>query len=79
MIKMTKLQTATHISVLIASIMLIIHLSNINQRQFSIECTIAKVMASTNLRLAYNTSDTDNALVERAAGYTAYYDAFCTP
>lgn len=76
---MTKLQTATHISVLIASIMLIIHLSNINQKQFSAECAIAKDMASTNLRLAYDTSDTDNALVERAASYTAYYDTFCKP
>ena len=75
---MTKLQTATHISVLIASIMLIIHLSNINQRQFSIECTIAKDMASMNLRLAYDNTLNDNRLIERAAGYSAYYDAFCT-
>tara|TARA_B100000795_G_scaffold254593_1_gene225613 strand:+ start:859 stop:1095 length:237 start_codon:yes stop_codon:yes gene_type:complete len=77
---MTKLQTATHISVLLASLMLIIHLnlSNINQRQLSTECTIAKDMASMNLRLAYDNTLNDNRLIERAAGYSAYYDAFCT-
>ena len=44
---------------------------------FQVECDLVKRMANTNLKQAYNYPDPDNKLIQRAEGYSAYYEAFC--
>ena len=74
---MTKLQTATHIAVLIASIMLIFYIGKANNKQFTNECDIALDMAQINLRNAYNQPDPENDSLERATMYAEWYDSMC--
>jgi hypothetical protein len=76
---MDKLKTTTYIAVLIASIMTIFYIGNANQKQFTDECDIAKDMASTYLRQSYDLVDSNNELINRAEGYSAFYSAFCKP
>ena len=73
------LKKITYLAVLIASVMAIFYMGNANTKQFSSECDIAKDMAATYLRNAYNYSDDENKALERAQGYSAYYSAFCKP
>ena len=74
---MTKLQTATHIAVLIVSIMLIFYIGKTNNKQFTNECDIALDMAQMNLRNSYNQPDPENKSLERATMYAEWYDSMC--
>ena len=74
---MTKLQTATHIALLIASIMVIFYIGHTNNRQFTSECDIAKDMAEMNLSSAYNQADPEGIVLERATMYAEWYDSMC--
>ena len=74
---MDSFKNLTYISVFIASILAIFWLGKENSKPFTYECDIAKDMASTNLRQAYEYADTDNKLIERAGHYSSYYEAFC--
>lgn len=50
-----------------------------NTGQFTYECDVAKQMASVNLRSAYESEIGSNSNIQRAEGYSAYYNAFCKP
>jgi hypothetical protein len=71
------LKKATYIAVLIASVMAIGWFGRQNLKGATYECDIAKDMADTNLRQAYDYPDPDNKLIERAGHYASYYEAFC--
>tara|TARA_B110000503_G_scaffold99673_1_gene149101 strand:+ start:252 stop:479 length:228 start_codon:yes stop_codon:yes gene_type:complete len=74
---MNKLQTTTHIAVLIASIMFIFNMGLRNLSNATYECDFSKDMATTNIRAAYSLNDPDNRSAERANAYANYYNAFC--
>ena len=77
---MDKLKTVTYVAVLVASVMVIFSISRSNTGQFTYECDVAKQMASVNLRSAYESeSGYSNTIIQRAEGYSAYYNAFCKP
>ena len=76
---MDKLKTATYVAVLIASVMVIFSIGKSNTGQFTYECDVAKQMASVNLRSAYESEIGSNSNIQRAEGYSAYYNAFCKP
>ena len=79
---MDNLKKATYIAVLLASVMVIFSISKSTTGHFGLnsnECETARVMAFTNLRLAYNSEDYTNEKIERAEGYSSYYNAFCKP
>ena len=73
---MTKLQTTTHIAVLIASIMVIFYIGKANNKQFTHECDIALDMAQTQLRKAYGYPNESKEL-ETATLYAEWYDSMC--
>ena len=73
---MDKLKTATYVSVLIASIMIIFPLV-INTAK---PCDLVKNMATVNVGLALDQKEAgSNYYIQRAEGYSSYYSAFCKP
>tara|TARA_B100000674_G_C37864158_1_gene926273 strand:- start:920 stop:1150 length:231 start_codon:yes stop_codon:yes gene_type:complete len=76
---MDKLKTATYVAVLIASVMVIFSIGKSNTGQFTYECDVARQMSSVNLKLAYDNEGSSNYYIQRAEGYSDYYNAFCKP
>ena len=76
---MDKLKTATYVSVLIASIMIIFPLV-INTAKAK-PCDLVKNMATVNVNLALDNdaNASSNYYIQRAEGYSNYYSAFCKP
>ena len=76
---MDKLKTATYIAVLIASVMVIFSIGKSNTGQFTYECDLVKNIATVNVNLALDNEGRSNSYIERADGYSSYYNAFCKP
>ena len=76
---MDKLKTATYVAVFIASVMVIFSFGKSNTGQFTYECDAAKKIATVNVNIALDDEKRNNYYIERADGYSSYYNAFCKP
>ncbi len=76
---MDKLKTATYVAVLIASVMVIFSIGKSNLGQFTYECDLVKNIATVNVNLALDNEGSSNYYIQRADGYSSYYNAFCKP